>query len=363
MVTGWAMRGRNRLLGLDRYDDARTYFGAGGLAEAEAVCAHANRDLLAFVRPPDSLRLPVVARRPLKQRDDGTRVEAWSFDSPLQSGDCSNDTVRLRLFEPPGAPERQGIVLFHHPVYQRHWGLWAWFLAALIERIPVAILAGPYHFERRGPGRFAGEGTINPNPARLFESVRQWCWDHEAAVAALRREAGRPVVAEIGYSLGAFQLLLLAAAGCVRVPIVSISCTNRYAWGLTRGVLGTQLLRHMAEAGIDREKLYALTESIQLEHHVAPLRGRPLLYIRGASDYVDPPPSLERLERELRPTRTVVMPGGHASAVLLRSRVMREIHRFLEDHDVLTPSADEPASRWRRMLPSLPRAASGRRSR
>ena len=42
------VRGRNRVVGLDRYADAASYFGPGGLAEAERLCAAANRDLLGF---------------------------------------------------------------------------------------------------------------------------------------------------------------------------------------------------------------------------------------------------------------------------------------------------------------------------
>lgn len=337
ITSGLCLRARNRLIGLDRYAEPRSYFGPGGLEEARALCAEANRDLLAFVGPPREVEARALRRDRGWTRGDGVCVEDWSFDSPLSSGVPTNDRVQFRLFRPPRAGD--AAVLFHHPVYQRRWTLWSWLLARLIRRAPVAMMAAPYHFGRTGEGRFPGEGTINPNPARLFEALRQWCWDHEATVGVLEHICGLSVAAEIGYSLGAFQALLLASAGRINVPLVSLSSTNRYAYGLTHGMIGTGLLRSMRQAGIDQPLLEELTWSIQLELHVAPLRGRSVLYIRGIRDWVDPPPSLDRLEKALQPQRAVTLVAGHGSLALHRGRVMDEVMRFLRDTGALSAQA------------------------
>ncbi len=180
IIAGWAWHARNRVAGVARYRDPRSYFGPGGLDEAEALCAEANRDLPAFLQPPAEAEVRRLRRERTGDRRDGVRIEDWSLDSPLPSGIASNDRIRFRLYLPAGSTARDAIVMFHHPVYQRHWGLWSWFLHGLFRRVAVVVLVAPYHFERIEPGRFPGEGAVNPNPARLFEAIRQWCWDHEA---------------------------------------------------------------------------------------------------------------------------------------------------------------------------------------
>jgi hypothetical protein len=337
ILAGWTLRCRNRLTGLDHYPDPESYFGSGGLEEAAAICAEANRDLLSFVRPRARCDPMGLLRDETSTRRDGVRVEDWSFDSPLPSGDPANDRVQFRLYRPAGEGTPDRVVLFHHPVYQRRWAPWAWFLAPLIRRVPVAVMAAPYHFRRTGEGRFPGEGTVNPNPARLYESVRQWCWDHQATVRALEQPVGLRTVAEIGYSMGGFHLLLLASAGRIDAPLVTIAATNRYAFGLTHGISGRGLLRAMARAGIDETHLVAWTDAAQLERYVPRLRGRPTLYVRGIHDWIDPAPSLERLEQALRPTRSLTLFAGHGTLLLHRRRILGEVCDFLEEFRALPP--------------------------
>jgi pimeloyl-ACP methyl ester carboxylesterase len=325
------VRCRNRFIGLDRYAEPLSYFGSGGVAEAEALCAEANRDLFEFLRPAadSDPRNPAVGPVVARGRLD---VQSWSFDSSRPSGDPDNDCVHVRVYRRPGAPADDRVVLFHNPLYQRHYGLWEFFLGPLIDHVPVAMMAGPWHFERTGACRFPGEGTCNPNPYRLLESLRQWCHDHHAAVRLLEQEARLRVVAEIGYSLGGFHILTLASAGEIDVPLVTVSATNRYAWGLWNGVMGHGLKAGMREVGIDYDRLLEMTREIQVERHVAALRGKPTMYVYGGHDYVDPPPSLERLREALQPMRTLVFPRtGHATVALRARRVMTEVVDFLRE--------------------------------
>ena len=162
--------------------------------------------------------------------------------------------------------------------------------------------------------------------------MRQWSWDHQAVVAALNDRLGLRPAAEIGFSLGAFQTLLLAAAGRMDLPIVSISATNRYAYGVTEGIIAHGLLEGMVKAGFDRERLHAWTDSVQLERHVTVLRGRPVLYVFGELDRVDPPPSLSRLEEALQPTERLALRGGHASLIFYRGAILERTLNFLREH-------------------------------
>jgi len=337
-VEGW-LHVRRRWRGINRFPDPTAYFGAGGVEEAERLCAEANRDLLGFLRPPPEVPVANVDTRCVSRARSRVRVDEWAFDSPLPSGDPANDRVQVRLLTHPSASRDGRVVVFHHPIYQRDWGVWGWFLAPLIREVPVAMMAAPHHFRRQGRGRYPGEMSMNPNPARLFEAIRQWCWDHVALERALSECAGLHTSAIVGYSFGAFQSLLLAAAGRLDVPIVSIASTNRYAYGLCNGLLGKGVLDGMRRVGIDRDKLERLVDSLQLERHVSGLRDRRILYVRGIHDGIDPHPSLERLERALEPERALRLDAGHGTLLLLRERILSAALGFLRAHGAIAAPA------------------------
>lgn len=333
-IEGW-LGVRRRWRGINRFPDPHRYFGDGGVDEAVATCVRANRDLLTFIRPASVEPPARVERRRVSRRLGGIVGEEWTFPSPLPSGDPANDRVRLRVYRHRDCAERRRVVVFHHPIYQGDWGVWVWFLAPLMRHVPVAMMAAPHHFERAGDSRYPGERSMNPNPARLFEAIRQWSWDHVASVAALGHEEGLATTSVVGYSFGAFQTLLLASAGPVRCPVVSIASTNRYAFGLYHGVLGEGVLAGMERVGIDRERLAELVDSLQLERHVRALRRLPVLFVHAAHDGVDPHPSGPRLRDALRPDRALELDAGHGSLVFLRERILDETLDFLRDHGAL----------------------------
>lgn len=331
-----SLRLKNRLLGVGHHKEPHRHFGPGGVEEAERLCAAASQDLLVFVRPPDEPPFANLAVFPVRGRPKSSGVMEIRFDSPQPSGHGVNDRVVARLI-----PSRQprcdkGALVFHHALFQKYWGLWEWFLAPFARRFPVVMMAAPYHFERTPPGWFPGEGTVNPNPWRLYESIRQWCWDQKALMRALPDATGLTPVAVVGFSLGAFQSLLVASAGdLAAVPLVSVAATNRYAFGLRHGVLGRGTLLGLRRAGIDGDRLDRMVDAVQLERYVPRLRGRPVLYVAGRHDRVDPPPSSHRLESALAPTRSVWLDSGHGTVVLERARIAREVFRFLEENGIV----------------------------
>jgi len=317
-----------RLRGVGRHPDPFKHFGDDGADGAEAECERINRDLGAYMRPRGDPAPSGVIASTLDE-PGGLLGERILFDSPLPSGHPANDRVELRLYRAAGAPRGGPVLLFHHPVFQYNWKVWRWFVTPLIEHLPVAVMAAPYHFGRTPPGWFPGEGTINPNPLRLFEAIRQWFADQRAARRVLRRVAGMEPVATVGYSLGAFQSLLAASLGEPLLPIVSIASTNRYAWGLLRGPLARPVVGAMRQVGIDPPRLERMVSTMQLERHVSSLRGKPVLFVVGRYDEVDPHPSTARLEAALRPARSVRLPAGHASLAGFRRRIAREAVEFL----------------------------------
>ena len=327
-----SLRIKNRLIGVGVHKEPFRHFGPGGVAEAEALCSQASGDLLTFVRPVAAASAERLTVTPLpKGRIGPGRIEI-RFDSPKPSGYSVNDRVVARLIPARHPRSDKKALVFHHALFQRNWGLWEWFLTPFAQRFPVIMMAAPYHFERKPDGWFAGEGTVNPNPWRLYESIRQWSWDQQALMNAIPGAVGLEPAAVVGFSLGAFQSLLVAAAGGLdHVPIVSVAATNRYAFGLRHGVLGRGTLLGLRRAGIDGDRLDRMVDAIQLERYASRLRGRPVLFIAGRHDRVDPPPSPHRLEAALSPTRSVWLNSGHSTVLFERARIAKEVFRFLED--------------------------------
>jgi pimeloyl-ACP methyl ester carboxylesterase len=330
-----SLRLKNRLIGVGQHKAPFRHFGPGGVAEAEALCTDASRDLLAFIRPPGDVPAENLSVAPVRRGRRGPGPLEIRFDSPRPSGHAENDRVIARWIPARRPRADRKALVFHHALFQRYWGIWEWFLAPFAQRFPVVMMAAPFHFERTPEGFFPGEGTVNPNPWRLYESIRQWSWDQKALMGALPHAAELDPVAVVGFSLGAFQSLLVASAGGIDgVALVSVAATNRYAFGLRHGILGQGTLAGLRRAGIDGDRLDRMVDAIQLERYVSRLSGRPVLYITGRHDRVDPPPSPHRLEAALAPTRSVWLDSGHSSVVLERARIAREVFRFLEESGI-----------------------------
>jgi pimeloyl-ACP methyl ester carboxylesterase len=330
-----SLRLKNRLIGVGWHKDAFRHFGSGGVEEAEAQCREASRDLLAFVAPPPHPPAARLAVTPVRRGRMGSGLREIRFDTPRPSGHHANDRVVARVIPARRPRTDRKALVFHHALLQRYWGLWEWFLAPFAARFPVVMMAAPYHFERTPPGWFPGEGIVNPNPWRLYEAIRQWSWDQKALMHALPTALGLEPVAVVGFSLGAFQSLLVASAGDLAdMPLVSVAATNRYAFGLRHGVLGRGTLEGLRRAGIHGDRLDRMVDAIQLERYVHKLRGRRVLFIAGRHDLVDPPPSAQRLESHLRPSRSVWLDSGHSTVLLERARVAAEVFRFLEENGI-----------------------------
>jgi hypothetical protein len=328
------LRANARAQGIGRFPDPYRYFDGGGVEEARARCREANADLVAFLRPPEDGPAPSGVLVQELPRRRGLRMREIRFPSPLPGGRTVSDVVQVRVLEDPAAgtvEPRRPVVLFHHPVYQKSLAPWIWFLEPLARRVAVAAVSAPHHFDRIEPGELPSESSLNPNPWRLFESIRQWCHEQPVVCRVLREHLGLHPCGVIGYSFGAFQSILLATTGALPFPMATIASTSRYAWGVLHGVIGSGLREGMREVGIDADLLWEMTDSLQLDRWAPRLRDRPVLYVRGRWDRVDPPPSLDRLEAALRPVRSLELRGGHASLLLQRRTIQSELISFFRD--------------------------------
>jgi hypothetical protein len=331
----WGIRVQNTLMGISWPRDPWRYFGPGGVDEAERLCLTAGRDFLRFVRPRRGLKPTGWASGAVRRPEKGLLTQDIYFDSPRPSGRPPNDRVALRVFRPRRPVANNAVVMFHHGLYQDHPPLWAWFLGDLIDRLPVALMAAPYHGPRVPDGEYPGEGCANANPWHFFEAARQWCWDAAAAQAGLSLHLKLEPRACIGFSMGAALSLLLAAAGRCSLPLVSIAAPNRYAHGIVHSRTNRGLRQAMQRVGIDARRLERMTEKTYLERHVGRLKDHRLLYIDGVWDAIDPAPSLGRLKQALQPMSSLHLEAGHGTLFFYRKRINQAIEEFLQQQGVL----------------------------
>ena len=328
------LRVLTRIRGIGAYPDPMRYFGAGGLAEARRLCAAVSRDPEGYFMPDPDASFRNLDSTPTVRRGR-LQIQDHYFDSPAPSGRPANDRVQVRLYSHDRSGDRERVVVFHHPIYQAKWRAWEWFLEPLIRQVPVAFMAAPNHYGRRAPDEFPGEWSVNSNPYTLIQAIRQWCWDQQATSNLLRNSIGLAPAAVAGFSVGGFQTTLLAALGGLDLPLITLATTSRYAYGIIHGVIGRPILRAMSRAGISPGTLEEMADVLQVERYAHKLRGREVLMIRGLFDKVDPPPSMERLEAALRPSRVLRLPTGHGTMMFHRRAVMDEIILFLSDLGII----------------------------
>lgn len=262
----------------------------------------------------------VGAPPPGRVRREGEFV---TFPSARPCGDPRVDRVVVRLYPaPPDAGE--GGVLFHHWVYAGRWSAIDYLLAPLASRFRVAVMVAPHHMMRRRPGFRPGEGMLNQNPRRLFEALRQWQADHAATRALLRRDFGFERLVVVGYSLGAYGLLLARLFG-LRDPAVAVCVTNNYQRGVREGAATAHLARRILAAGFTWESFRRATRALHLARHAGRIGGDGLTFVRARYDRIEPSDSLDELIRALAPERLVFLPGGHSTAALFRHRIAREV--------------------------------------
>src|SRR5258706_2499277 len=117
-----SLRLKIRLTGVGEHKEPFRHCGTGGVAEAEALCDEASRDLLAFVRPPDAPVARHLTLTPLRRSRSGSGLIEMRFDSPRPSGHATNDRVVARLIPSRHPRADRKALVFHHALFQRFWG-------------------------------------------------------------------------------------------------------------------------------------------------------------------------------------------------------------------------------------------------
>lgn len=267
------------------------------------------------------------------RREEGFRVSALRFPSPIVTPDPENNTVHAEYFQPNKPGRRPAVIVLH--ILGADFALSRYLAARLADRGVAALFVKlPYYGERRpaeGRKRFLSE-----NIERSMTSMRQGVCDVRRAAAwlASRPEVDPEKLGVTGISLGG----IVAATSAAVDPTL-----NRAALLLAGGGLADILwdlpepeARRYRElwiaSGRTRADLETLTAPYDPLTYAGRLKGKRVLMMAGNVDEVIPPKSARALWEAAGRPPIVWFDCGHYSAVgYLLPAVRRLVNFFDED--------------------------------
>lgn len=250
------------------------------------------------------------------------------FDSPLPSGDTTNDVVPLKLFQRPG-PTSDVLVLF-----VPGWGREnqrvedEMCLRLMTHGVDVGLMTTPYHLARTPPESYSGEYFISANVFWTIANFRQLVSEIRVLIQ-LMRERYR-YIGLIGMSSGGFQTGL--AATCEEVDFLFPLITGCHLGSITWQGLITQFVRQdLEQRGIDEaalNRIWSITDLRVVGRHT---KARKIKQYVALYDTVVP----TRYQEELwavygRPDRFDMRSGHYSSYFYMRS-VMDDIAAVIQE--------------------------------
>lgn len=278
---------------------------------------------------------PPIAFDPWKEVDEpeGAIEYDESFPSAFESPYPANNVVPLRIFVPDSANGPVPVVLVTH-----YWGATDLraersLAADLNSRgLAAAILTLPYHLSRTPPGHHSGDLAIQPDVAKLTDTMLQSELDIRRALDFLdtRKEFVHGRYGVIGTSLGALVSGLAYA----------LDSRIAYATFILGGADIAHILWTSSRVVPAREELRRIgwTES-RLRRVLAPVE--PLTYlpragagqtfiIYGKYDTVVPYQSTRELLDALKSPETLELNTGHYGGIFAEHRILTTVADFFD---------------------------------
>lgn len=174
------------------------------------------------------------------------------FNSPLPSGDATNDIVPFKLFRSPD-PQSDVLVLFV-PGWGRdnQRGEDEMCLRLMSHGVDVGLMTPPYHLARTPAESYSGEHFISANISWTIANFRQLVSEIRVLVQLMRKRYR--YIGLLGMSSGGFQTGL--AAVCEEVdflfPLVTGCRLGSITW---RGLITQYIKRALEQRGIDETAL------------------------------------------------------------------------------------------------------------
>ncbi len=277
--------------------------------------------------PPAPIQFPNW--REIDENDDGTEY-LETFPSAVTTPYPANNLVPLRVFVPSTKAPAPAVLIFHY------WGATdiqiERTLAGELNRrgIVAAVMTLPFHMARAPAGVRSGDLALQPDPAKLMESMRQAVLDARRSLdfLATRSEVRMDKVGICGTSLGAVVTALVAAidpriteAGFLLggVDIAHI------IWSSSRVVGPREAMRRH---GMTEDKLRALLAPIEPATYLKVHRPLSSFVIGGEFDTVVPRRSTEELIDALATKNVLWINTGHYGGVFVQRRLLREMSNY-----------------------------------
>lgn len=249
----------------------------------------------------------------------------------MTTANPENDTVRLRVFLPT---DRFGpvpvVVLLHY------WGATDTSLERSAARrlaesgIGSVIVPLPYHLDRTPAGASSGQMAVEPDPAKLIETMVQSVWDVRRAVDWIetRPEFRHDQIGVSGTSLGALVTALVFA---VEPRFAASSFTlggvdvAHIIWHSSRVVEQRDELRRK---GFTEDRLREALSPIEPMRYLSATDMRPSFAIAAKYDTVIPPADAEKLVNSLGNVKTTWLDTGHYGGALVQAKLVTTVTRF-----------------------------------
>jgi pimeloyl-ACP methyl ester carboxylesterase len=191
---------------------------------------------------------------PLERSATGN-VARFEFPSRVTTPDMQNTTAVGQLYTPHLPAQDAPLLLLLHANGRADWAFEDWHARRLLTHgWRVALLALPYHFERRPAHLDPAAAVLTPDLPHTLAALGQGVCD-AADLLRWARAAGAGRVAVAGWSLGGLVAALLATqlpldAALLVEPAVSLP------WMMTRpGLFPARVRRQMSAAGLSQREL------------------------------------------------------------------------------------------------------------
>ncbi len=268
-------------------------------------------------------------QQPLETSLPGVRLSAVTFPSPVETPHERNNTVHCEFFCPSSPGKKPGVIVLH--ILGGDFDLSRIFCRTLaVNGVAALFLKMPYYGERRQPGTPAR--MISLDPRETVQGMTQAVLDvrRGAAWLAAQEQIDSRQLGIMGISLGGITGALAAGIEPRFTKVCLILAggdMGEVAWTSTEM---EPLRRHWAEAGGNKEELFAALKVVDPVTYVRPLAGRKVLMLNASHDEVIPPACTLALWRAFGQPEIVWWDAGHYSAVRYIFQGMARTVRFFQ---------------------------------
>lgn len=265
---------------------------------------------------------------------DGVEEYHASFPSAVSTPYPANNSVPIKALLPA---ERKGpipaVLVLHY------WGS----IDERVERsiafelnsrgIAAILIALPYHLGRTPSGTRSGSLAIQPDPAKLRETMRQCLLDVRRGLDWMetRPEFDPQRLGIVGTSLGAIVTSLVT--GIDRRPgaaafVLGGADLAHVLWRSSRVVNEREQLR---ARGYTEERLRSELAEIEPLNYLTKVRPRHAFVIGARHDTVIPPATTQKLIDVLEDPDVLWLDTGHYGGFLVQKRVHHEVALFFSE--------------------------------